>query len=415
MPSRRNAPNSTISLDECEPVHGSTPLQSSILQLESLREADRHKDEFLAILGHELRNPLGAILNGIEVLEQGALPAADATEIRAVIHRQATHMSHLVDGLLDVTRIASGKIVLKMERLDLLQLLRDAAEDHRPGIESHGAALRLRLPPGSLWCTGDRLRLWQVMSNLLGNAAKFLGGPGEVTVEVLPHLEGRRAVIEIRDTGMGIEPESLHEIFQPFVQAERSRDQSRGGLGIGLALVKGLVELHGGHVTAASAGLGRGSQFTVSLPTCASQRADLHDSGTQSGPVTRRRVLLIDDRRDAILPVKTMLERCGHEVSTAPDGLSGIVMARRIVPQVILCDIGLPGELDGYNVAAAVRSDATLRHVYLVAVSGYAREEDRQRCRDTGFNWHLSKPVSASELESLMKNLPRFSKSAKTR
>jgi CheY-like chemotaxis protein len=415
MPNRRNAPNLTISLDECEPVQRSRPLQSSILQLETLREADRHKDEFLATLGHELRNPLGAILNGIEVLEQRALPAADAAEMRAVIHRQATHMSDLVDGLLDVTRIASGKIVLKLERLDLLQLLRDAGEDHRAGIESHGAALRLKIPPGSLWCTGDRLRLWQVIGNLLGNADKFLDGPGEVTVVVRKDLQARRAEIEIADTGIGIDSQTLHQIFQPFVQAERSRDQSRGGLGIGLALVKGLVELHGGEVTAASAGLGRGSQFTVCLPICASQSADHHNSGTQSGPVIRRRVLLIDDRRDAILPVKTMLERCGHEVSTAPDGLSGIVLARQIVPQVVLCDIGLPGEMDGYHVATAVRSDATLRHVYLVAVSGYAREEDRQCCRDAGFNWHLSKPVSASELESLMTNLPQFPRSGKPR
>jgi signal transduction histidine kinase/ActR/RegA family two-component response regulator len=389
-------------------------LPEASLQLEALREADRHKDEFLAVLGHELRNPLGAILNGIEALEKGALPAADAAEMRAVIHRQATNMSRLVDGLLDVTRIASGKIVLKTERLDLVQLLRDVADDRRREIETQGAALRLKLMPGAIWCAGDRLRLWQVMGNLLGNAAKFLGGPGEVTVEVRNDVPGRRATIEIRDTGIGIEPQALHRIFQPFVQAERSRDQSRGGLGIGLALVRGLVELHGGHVTAASAGPGRGSQFSVSLPTCARQAADPHILEPQRGPVIRRRVLLIDDRRDAILPVKTILELCGHEVSIASDGLSGLVLARRIVPQVILCDIGLPGELDGCGVAIAIRSDAALRDVYLAAVSGYAREEDRQRCRDVGFNWHLSKPVSAGELESLMKNLPRFAKSAKT-
>ncbi len=439
MPNLFNSRMTTISLAECEPAICSRPLRLAMpevcaadaheiaqfsqnqsaadaprltlreatFQLDALREASRRKDEFLALLGHELRNPLGVMLNGIDVLDQVGLQAADAAEIRAAIRRQTANMSRLVDDLLDVTRIACGKVVLKMERLDLVQLLRDAAADHRPGIESHGGKLRLKLPPGSLWCAGDRTRLWQIFGNLLGNAAKFLDGPGEVTVEARRDLPRRQAIIEIRDTGPGIEPRALHDIFQPFVQA-CSREQNRGGLGIGLALVKGLVELHGGHVAAASAGPGRGSTFTVSLPTFSDQLADIGDGRMQRRSLIRRRVLLIDDRRDAILAAKTMLETFGHEVFTTSDGLDGLVVARRIVPEVILCDLGLPGELDGYGVAAAVRSDAALGDVYLVAVSGYGGEEDRLRCRDAGFDYHLTKPVSSREFEFLLTNLPRF-------
>lgn len=344
-------------------------------QLKALRKADRKKNEFLAILGHELRNPLAGILNGIEALEQEELSSVAAMEIQAVIHRQASNMSLLVDELLNMARIASGKIVLKTERLDLLQLLREAAEDHRREIESQGAALRPELPRGSVWCEGDRLRLWQVLNNLLGNAAKFLDGPGEVTIRLQHDSRQRWATIEILDTGMGMEREILDDIFRPFVQAERSRVQSRGGLGIGLALVKGLVELHGGQVTAASKGLGHGSQFAVSLPTCASPTAISGNRMLRQSTVSRR-VLLIDDRRDAILPTKAILERLGHKVSTASDGQSGLNLARQVVPEVILCDIGLPGEWTGYDVAAAIRSDAALRDVYLVAVSGYGAEED---------------------------------------
>lgn len=383
-------------------------LREAALEIEALHDAGRHKDEFLAILGHELRNPLAGILNAIEVLEQISLQSADAAEMRAVIRRQATNMSRLVDGLLDVARIACGKIVLKQERLDLVPLLRDATEDQRQGIESQGATLRLTLPAKSIWCLGDRTRLGQVVSNLLGNSAKFLEGPGEVTVELRNDPIGQRAVIEIRDTGMGIEPETLIDIFHPFVQAERSREQSRGGLGIGLALVKGLVELHGGEVTAASKGPGHGSQFTVSLPTCSAQAAAVHDGVRQRVPAIRRRVLLIDDQRDAILPAKIMLELFGNEVLTASDGLGGIILARQVVPEIILCDIGLPGDLNGYDVAAALRGDPALHDVYLVAVSGYGREEDRQLCRDAGFDYHLTKPVSSSELEAVMTSLPRF-------
>jgi signal transduction histidine kinase len=383
-------------------------LREAALEIEALHDAGRHKDEFLAILGHELRNPLAGILNAIEVLEQVALQEADAAEMRAVIRRQATNMSRLVDGLLDVARIACGKIELKQERLDLVPLLRDATEDQRQAIESQGATLRVTLPAERIWCLGDRTRLGQVVSNLLGNAAKFLEGPGEVTVELRNDPSGQRATIEIRDTGMGIEPETLIDIFHPFVQAERSREQSRGGLGIGLALVKGLVELHGGEVKAASAGPGQGSQFTVSLPTCSAQAAAVHDGVRQRVPAIRRRVLLIDDQRDAILPAKIMLELFGNEVLTASDGLGGIILARQVVPEIILCDIGLPGDLDGFGVAAAIRADTTLRHVYLVAVSGYGRDEDRERCREAGFDFHLTKPVSSLELETLMTNLPRF-------
>lgn len=391
-------------------------LSAANLEIESLHEADRHKDEFLAVLAHELRNPLAGILNGIEVLDQSGIEPAAAAEMRAVIRRQATNMSHLVDGLLDVARIAHGKLILKTERLDLVKLIRDVAEEQRRGIESQGATLRLKLSTVPVWCSADRARLSQVVQNLLGNAAKFLDGPGEVTLEMRHDVERRLATIEIGDTGIGMDAQTLYDIFHPFAQAEQSRDQSRGGLGIGLALVKSLVELHQGRVSAVSDGPGRGSQFSVVLPTCAFQDADNVPGDPQEpSPALRRRILLVDDRRDAILPARIILERAGHEVFTAADGLSGLVLARRILPDIVLLDIGLPGGLDGYDVAGAIRSDATLQHVYLVAVSGYGTQDDLKRCCDSGFDHHMTKPVSKKDLESMVQSLPRFPGPRKSR
>jgi PAS domain S-box-containing protein len=375
---------------------------------EALREADRRKDEFLAMLGHELRNPLAGILNGVEVLNQIDAPDGEGAEIRAVIARQAAHMSHLVDDLLDVTRIMRGKIVLKKEPVDLVELIHHVVEDHRRQLENQGAALRVQLPAGPVWCAADATRLAQVFANLLANAAKFMDGPGDVTVEAWAEGERRRAVVSVRDTGIGMELETLRNIFQPFVQAERTLDRSRGGLGLGLALVKGVVELHGGRVIAASAGVGRGSQFTVELPLCAGRKSEPAVAADQSLPAARKRVLLIDDRRDAILPARRMLELAGHDVTIAGDGPSGVALAREIVPDVILCDIGLPDGMSGYDVARAIRAEPRLREIYVVAVSGYGQEEDRQKAREAGFDYHLTKPVSKASLESLMATLPRF-------
>jgi PAS domain S-box-containing protein len=375
---------------------------------EALKDTDRKKDEFLAMLGHELRNPLAAILNGAEVLHQLVPFRGEPAEICAAIERQARLMSHLVDDLLDLTRIMRGKIVLKRGRLDLVALVREVAEDHRQAIESRSARLRLQLPSESLWCDGDRTRLSQVIANLLANAAKFTEGPGDVTMEMWGDAGRRRALLTVRDTGVGMDAATLDNVFQPFMQAERTLDRSGGGLGLGLALVKAVVELHGGRVQAASAGVGRGSQFTVELSTCAPPSERSTPGPAAPSSAARYRVLLIDDRRDAILPAKKMLELAGHEVSTAGDGHSGLALAREIRPDAILCDIGLPDGMNGYDVAAAIRAEPALENVYLVAVSGYGQEDDRQRARQAGFDHHLTKPVSKLILETLLTTFPRF-------
>jgi PAS domain S-box-containing protein len=380
---------------------------------QALKDADRKKDEFLAMLGHELRNPLAGILNGIDVLDQIEDPAGEAAEIRAVIARQAAHMSRMVDDLLDLARIMRGKIVLKKQRLDLVRLVREVVEDHRRAIESQGARLGLQLPDFPLWSHGDATRLSQALVNLLANATKFLGGPGDVTVEMWDDPRRRRAVITVRDTGMGMDAATLRHVFEPFMQAERTLDRSGGGLGLGLALVKGVIELHGGRVLAASAGVGRGSQFTIELSTCSDDEPSVAPSAADwlrpaARSAARRRILLIDDRRDAILPAKKMLELAGHEVFTAGDGPSGMALAREIRPDAILCDIGLPDGMNGYDVAAAIRAEPVLREVYLVALSGYGQEEDRERARAAGFDHHLTKPVSMRGLETLLTAFPRF-------
>ena len=379
---------------------------------EALKDVDRHKDEFLAMLGHELRNPLAGILNGVEVLNHFDSPHDEAVEMRGVIARQAGHMCRIVDDLLDLTRILRGKVVLKKEPVDVVSLVREVVEDHRRSIESQGSRLHVHLPGAPLWCDGDRVRLSQIISNLIANACKFMDDPGDVTIEVWSDEKRRRGLLSVRDTGVGMDASTLRQIFKPFVQAERTLDRSRGGLGLGLALVKELMELHGGRVMASSPGVGRGSQFTIEFSTQPEKESDAAAQPAAALPFIFRRVLLIDDRRDAILPAKKMLELAGHEVFTASDGPSGVALARQMLPDVILCDIGLPDGMNGYDVAHEIRSERALQATYLVAVSGYGREEDRKRSFEAGFDNHLTKPVSKANLETLMASFPRFPGSA---
>ncbi len=360
-------------------------------QNQDLQEANQRKDEFLAMLGHELRNPLAGILNGVEVLTQLGPAEGEIAEMCGVIQRQGTLMRHIVDDLLDVTRMTRGKIVLKTEPIEMVQFLRDIADDHRRQLEAEGARLQLMLPPAPVWCEADRTRLSQIIANLLANAAKFLDRTGDITITAWTDPARKRVLVSVRDTGVGMDRATLEKIFQPFMQAESTLDRSRGGLGLGLALVKGLVELHGGRVIATSPGIGHGSEFSIELPMLAGRGQDQPAAGSRP-PAVPRRVLLIDDRRDAILPVRKMLELAGHEVFTAADGASGVALARAIRPDVIFCDIGLPDGMNGYDVASAVRKDSTLGGVYLEA----------------GFDNHLTKPVSIDDLERLIAALPRF-------
>jgi len=295
-----------------------------------------------------------------------------------------------------VTRIARGKILLQRQRVDFVDVVGRTVEDYRESFSASGVHLDARLPEGSLWADADSTRLAQVVGNLLGNALKFTPPHGEVELEL--REEQGSAILRVRDSGVGIAPEVVERLFQPFSQAEQTLDRSRGGLGLGLALVRGLAELHGGSAAAASDGLGRGSEFTVRLPL--EPAPQLAAPAPRVRPVLRYRVLVIEDNLDAADSLKELLELWGHEVKVAYDGPAGIALAREFRPELVLCDIGLPG-MSGNAVARAFRADAALETAYLVALSGYALPDDIQRATESGFRRHLAKPPSIQALEEL--------------
>lgn len=370
----------------------------------ALREADRRKNEFLGMLSHELRNPLAPIRNSLYILARAAPGSDQARRAQAIIDRQVSHLTRLVDDLLDVTRISRGKIQLQRAPLNLNDLVRRTIEDHRPVFAANGVGLDVRLPHRALWVEGDGVRLAQVVGNLLQNAAKFTERGGHVRVVLDEDRAAQRCVIRVKDTGVGISPELLARLFEPFMQADRTLDRSLGGLGLGLALVKGLVELHGGEVEARSAGAGKGAEFTVRLPLLterAAQRRTLPAAGTHRS----RRVLIIEDNVDAADSLREALRFGRHEVEVALSGREGIEKAQAFRPDVILCDIGLPG-MDGYEVARAVRADPVLHGTYLVALSGYALPEDLDKARQAGFDRHLAKPSELGKLEEILAGAP---------
>ncbi|MBI5500704.1 MAG: response regulator [Deltaproteobacteria bacterium] len=368
---------------------------------EALREADRRKTEFLAVLSHELRNPLAPIRNGIYILRRAPAGGEQARRALDVIDRQATHLTRLVEDLLDVTRIARGKVRLKPERLDLSALVRRTVDDHRASLAGRGVALVVAIPATATVVSGDPTRLAQVVGNLLHNAAKFTPPGGSVAVSLAVE-DGREAVVRVRDTGVGIAPDVLPHLFQPFMQADATLDRSSGGLGLGLALVRGLVELHGGSSTAASEGPGRGAEFCVHLPLEPGSAAACPPGEGAPAATARRRVLLIDDVPDAVESLRDALAIVGHEVEIAFDGPGGIAKARSFRPDAVLCDIGLPG-MDGYEVARAMRAEPELHGVLLVALTGYASVEDAARALESGFDCHLAKPPDMAEIDRLLK------------
>jgi PAS domain S-box-containing protein len=374
-----------------------TALENARLYQEA-READRRKDEFLAMLAHELRNPLAPIRNAVALLALGGPTDPRLSRAREIIDRQVTHQARLLDDLLDVSRVARGMISLRRERLDLAAVVRETAEDSRGLFEAAEVRFQAALPEGPIGIEGDRTRIAQVVGNLLQNAAKFTDRGGEVLLSLT--TEGREAVITVRDTGIGIEPEMLPWLFETFTQADRSLARSRGGLGLGLALVKGLVELHGGQVRAASAGAGQGAVFTVTLPMSA-----LPESApapiAPAGPVRARRVLIIEDHGDAAHSMRDLLEAFGHTVRVACTGPEGVAAAREFAPEVVLCDLGLPG-MSGFEVAAQLRQAPEFARTRLIALSGYGQDEDRRRAREAGFDRHLTKPVEIGTLQPLL-------------
>jgi PAS domain S-box-containing protein len=364
---------------------------------QELRDADRHKTEFLALLSHELRNPLAPIRNSIHLLERAPPQSEQAARARAVVRRQAEHLTRLVDDLLDVTRISRGKVELQRRRVDLRDVVRKTSDDQRSLFDQSGVELHVEDTAGPVWVEADPTRVAQAVGNLLHNAVKFTPRRGVVAVSVATHEA--HAVLSVRDSGLGMEPGEVARMFEPFVQADHGLARTKGGLGLGLALVKGLVELHGGSVQARSEGIGRGAEFIVRLPLARGGEPSRERAPAPGG--ARRVVLVIEDHVDAGQTLAEVLELAGHEVRVARDGGSGVALARELRPDVVLCDIGLP-DLDGYDVARALRADETLRATRLVALSGYAQPEDRKRAREAGFDAHIAKPPDVDELMNVL-------------
>jgi PAS domain S-box-containing protein len=389
-----------------------------------LAETDRRKDEFLAILAHELRNPLAPVRNALHLLRQHG-GDAKGERLREMMERQVDHMARLVDDLLEVSRITRGTITLDRQRLEVGRVVRWAAEAQQAAADAAGVTLALDIPLTPVWVCGDETRLAQVLANLLENALKFTERGGSVSVALtvdsrlwavgssdkgvadaaafdsagLPtaHCPLSTAVLTVTDTGIGIEPELVPHLFESFAQADRSLERSRGGLGLGLAMVKGLVELHAGTVTAASAGVGAGARFTVVLPL-EPELSALSDRPPPPAPArVTLRVLVVEDNWDAAESLRMLLESFAHEVTVARTGPEGVEAAARVQPDVVLCDIGLPG-MDGYAVATALRQNPSTTGMRLVAVTGYGQEEDRRRAREAGFDEHLVKPVDPERL-----------------
>lgn len=371
---------------------------------QALRDADANKSAFLAVLSHELRNPLTPITISLHILEKSAPASDQARRAIAVAQRQVRHLTDLVDSLLDLTRISRNKIHLEREVLELNQILERAFEDHRDLFQRNDIELEFINSREPLMINGDSKRLTEVFGSLLQNAAKFTPAGGLAKVSIAANPSKREAIIRFEDSGVGMSQAILSRLFQPFVQADSSLDRSKGGLGLGLALVKGLIDLHGGRVEANSTGLGLGSVFTVFLPLDQPDTA-VSVSSQVTVPVARRRVLIVEDNVDAADSLREALEFCEHQVEVAYDGPAGLAKARQFHPDIVLCDIGLPG-MDGYEFARAVRADDVLKGTYLAAVSGYAREEDLQRAREAGFDRHLAKPPDLARLNEVMASAP---------
>jgi PAS domain S-box-containing protein len=373
--------------------------------LRALKEADRRKDEFLAILAHELRNPLAPVRNAVQIMRLTGSLSPELEWAREVIERQVQQMSRLVDDLLDISRITSGKIQLRRERIQLAAVVNSAVEASRPLIDTLGHRLSVRLPREPVLLDADFARLSQVVLNLLNNAAKYTehGGRIWLTAEV----EGARAVLRVRDTGIGIPADMLPRIFEMFAQVDRSLERSQGGLGIGLTLVQELVEMHGGEVEALSAGPGRGSEFVVRLPILGSggEGAPAGEAVDPGVPTSNSRVLVVDDNRDAAESLAVLLRLHGCEVRTANDGLEAVAAASVFSPQLVLLDLGLP-KLSGYDAARQIREQQG-SGVVLIAVTGWGQDEDRRRSREAGFDHHLVKPVELGELQELLPRIVR--------
>ncbi|MEA2681311.1 MAG: two-component system, chemotaxis family, CheB/CheR fusion protein [Candidatus Binataceae bacterium] len=368
---------------------------------EALREADRRKNEFVAMLAHELRNPLAPIVNSIASVEDLAIPDGRLSAARKVIERQVRYLTRIVDDLLDVTRVTTGKIQLRKEPVQLAGVIEQAIESARPMLEGRKHRIEVSLPDCAVAIDGDVVRLTQVLLNLIDNAAKYTPEGG--TIELRLEQGDGDAVIRVRDNGIGIAPKLLPYIFDLFTQAERTPDRSSGGLGIGLTVVRSLVELHGGRVDAVSEGLGRGSEFIVRLPLTEAPApgVEAQEGVRPDAAHLGQRILVVDDNTDHIESLCALLEMSGFEAASASDGQRALEVIKSFRPQIVLLDIGLP-DLDGYTIAKRIRQMPGGREVVMIAVTGYNRTDDRKRAVDAGFNHHLVKPVDFDQLLSFL-------------
>jgi PAS domain S-box-containing protein len=368
---------------------------------EALKEADRRKDEFIATLAHELRNPLAPVRNAIEVLRANGPDDPELAWARGVIVRQVGQMAHLLDDLLDLSRISRDKLELRTGRIALAEVVESAVETSRPLIEAGGLGLEVDLPSAPIHLDADATRLAQVFANLLNNAAKYTEPGGRITLAA--ERRGGEAVVTVADTGIGLGPELLPRLFEMFSQAAPASVRSQGGLGIGLALVKGLVELHGGSVEARSDGHDLGSAFVVRLPVVDGPAPTTPAPAAEAEPTcaTGCKILVADDHRDAAESLARLLRLMGQEVRTAGDGLEAVALAEEFRPDVILMDIGMP-RLDGYEAAARIREHPWGADMTLVALTGWGQEEDRRRSREAGFDAHLTKPVEPRDLAAYL-------------
>ena len=370
-----------------------------------LQEANQRKDEFLAMLSHELRNPLAPIRNALEVIRRIAPPDPKFTWAGEVMDRQVRHLTRLVEELLDVARISQGKISLNKEPVELCALIAQSIETAQPFIDVRGHALLVRLPQQPVWLQGDFARLSQVIANLLHNAAKYSEEGGRIELEL--RVDNGEALISVRDNGIGIDADLLPRIFDLFAQGSRSLDRSQGGLGVGLTLARRLVDLHGGRIEAASEGLKKGAQFTVRIP-CVSvvQGGDpAQDFVAAPTPLPGRRILIVDDNEDAAESIARYLELEGHQVKTVGDGIQALACAPVFAPQIVVLDIGLPG-LSGYDVARRLREMPVTASALLVALTGYGQKDDQLRATEAGFDHHFVKPTDPRKLVELIAGWP---------
>ncbi|HET8695920.1 MAG TPA: ATP-binding protein [Gammaproteobacteria bacterium] len=369
---------------------------------DALREADRRKDEFLATLAHELRNPLSPIVNGLELLTAVGRDPEFFEDIHGILTRQARHMVRLVDDLLDVSRITRGKIELRKDRVDMAAVVKSAVETARPGIDAAGHRLQVMLPQHPLIVEADASRLSQVLSNLLNNAAKFMEHGGEITIAA--ERDGNDAVVRVIDRGIGIPQHLLERIFDLFTQADTSLERPHSGLGVGLTISKRLVELHGGSIVAWSEGPGRGSEFAVRLALDPVQALDGESDDYPNGDVTPRRVLVIDDNAAVLKSLCLLLRTLGHDVRGANDGRAALALGAEFEPEAVLLDLAMPN-CNGYDTAALIRGQPWGRNALLVALTGWGQEEHRQRTKQAGFDRHFVKPIEGWQLQALLAKL----------